>query len=269
MALWSGRSLPSAASDLYDERCVYVLCRTEKRQPVFTGQSCSLRRRAIAYMHSDWLRNENEAFGLVSIMPAREFRLLEPVSALVEPSEPLPPAPFWELVTSARRYGAGLMSGGLRALLVREGAEVAAGFAKRWEDLTTSLYSWSAWDVAYVMQGGCSDDSFEYFRSWMITLGRQAVEEFIEDPLAWALRRPPAMTMGEGQDDGERMSYAPFEAYEQVTGERLVRRWPSRGAIPAGEKTPENEIDARCAELVAYRRPERDADERQSPGNSD
>jgi hypothetical protein len=53
------------------------------------------------------------------------------------------------------------------------------------------------------------------------------------------------------EDDAERMSYAPFEAYESLTGERLVRRWPSRATEPTGERTPEDQIMSRYQELLA------------------
>ena len=33
-------------------------------------------------------------------------------------------------------------------------------------------YSWDLWGAAYVVMGGASDDSFEYFRVWLISRGR-------------------------------------------------------------------------------------------------
>ena len=100
------------------------------------------------------------------------------------------------------------MAGGLRALLAREGAQVSAAFARRWEAFSTSLHSWKAWEIAYVMHNGCSDDWFDVFRSWVIILGQHAVEEVAEDPLAWALAQPRTLSMNDGADDAERMSYA-------------------------------------------------------------
>jgi len=249
---WGGRLLPDAASGLPDEQAVYVLALTGGL-PVFTGRTSSFRRRAIAYLHCDWLSDESEAFELASLTPTRELRPLVPVPDLVTTTDLLPEDEFWVLVSTARRYGTGLMAGGLRGQLAREGAEVAAGFARRWEALTIRLNSWAAWDVAYVMHGGCSDDGFEYFRSWLVTLGREAVEESMEDPLAWALHQSPTLSMGIEEGDAERMSYAPFEAYEQLTNERLMRAWPSRRRQPTGERTPEEAIGARYVQLETHR----------------
>lgn len=32
-------------------------------------------------------------------------------------------------------------------------------------------YTWELWGAAYVINGGCSDDTFEYFRAALIALG--------------------------------------------------------------------------------------------------
>ena len=33
-------------------------------------------------------------------------------------------------------------------------------------------YIWDLWGAAYLINGGCSDDGFAYFRSWLISRGR-------------------------------------------------------------------------------------------------
>jgi len=103
------------------------------------------------------------------------------------------------------------------------------------------------------MHRGCSDDGFEYFRSWVVMQGRDATHAAIEDPLARALAQPPELAMGEAERDAEVMSYAPFEAYEQMTGRRLLRRWPSRRAEPSREQVPKGEIMSHYAEFAAHR----------------
>jgi hypothetical protein len=246
--------LPPAARGLPDSRGVYVLARDG--ESFFVGQSASLKRRATAYSQSAWLSSSASAVQLSvvhpEVMPARPLEVATP---LVENTRPLDPARFWGLVSEARKYGPGLMAGGLRALLARSSPEVAAGFACAWEDLLTALYAWPVWDVAYVLEEGCSDDAFEYFRAWVVTLGRDAVEQCLADPVAWAMALPLGSLVEEGaEDDAERTSYAPFEAYERLTGERLARRWPSRGGEPGGQRVPEDQIMGYYEELVARRK---------------
>src|SRR5262249_4867117 len=42
------------------------------------------------------------------------------------------------------------------------------------------------WAAAYLVNGGCSDDGFEYFRGWLIMQGRAVYERVVADPDALA-----------------------------------------------------------------------------------
>ena len=44
------------------------------------------------------------------------------------------------------------------------------------------LNRWPVWNAGYVAAGGMSDDSFHYFRSWLIGKGRAAVAQALSDP---------------------------------------------------------------------------------------
>jgi hypothetical protein len=35
------------------------------------------------------------------------------------------------------------------------------------------------WVAAYLMNGGCSDDGFDYFRGWLIAQGRTTLEQVV------------------------------------------------------------------------------------------
>ena len=38
------------------------------------------------------------------------------------------------------------------------------------------------WCAAYIMNGGCSDDSFEYFRLWVISRGKDVYQKAKANP---------------------------------------------------------------------------------------
>jgi hypothetical protein len=38
------------------------------------------------------------------------------------------------------------------------------------------------WGAAYLANGGCSDDGFDYFRGWLIGQGRKVYETVLADP---------------------------------------------------------------------------------------
>ena len=62
------------------------------------------------------------------------------------------------------------------------------------------------------MNGGCSDDSFDYFRGWLIAQGKQVYEQALRDPETLALVATP--------DDWEfeDMLGVAMAAYEGRTG---------------------------------------------------
>lgn len=43
-------------------------------------------------------------------------------------------------------------------------------------------YTSRLWAAAYIIMGGCSDDSFDYFRGWLLFQGKEVYEACIEDP---------------------------------------------------------------------------------------
>jgi hypothetical protein len=48
--------------------------------------------------------------------------------------------------------------------------------------LLAESYQTLLWAAAYVINGGCSDDGFEYFRGWLIAQGRQVFQQSRADP---------------------------------------------------------------------------------------
>ncbi len=55
-------------------------------------------------------------------------------------------------------------------------------FQDHFDDCDDRAYSWELWAAAYIIHGGCSDDSFSDFRSTLISMGRQTYESALADP---------------------------------------------------------------------------------------
>ena len=47
------------------------------------------------------------------------------------------------------------------------------GFRLRTDGLLYDTYNSEMWCAGYIMNGGCSDDGFEYFRNWVISRGKE------------------------------------------------------------------------------------------------
>lgn len=73
---------------------------------------------------------------------------------------------------------------------------------------------WDLWGAAYLLKGGCSDDSWVYFRGWLVAAGRTVYEAALECPDALA-----------GADiefaECEEMLGVASQAYRIRTGARL------------------------------------------------
>jgi hypothetical protein len=90
--------------------------------------------------------------------------------------------------------------------------------------LLAESYQTMLWAAAYLINGGCSDDGFEYFRCWLIAQGRQVFEQSRVDPDSLAelpVVGPPGI--GRPQIECEDMLYIAQRAYFAATGEQLPR----------------------------------------------
>lgn len=95
---------------------------------------------------------------------------------------------FWTLVDQARE-ASGTRESPTTALiqkLASLSAEQILAFAYELEQETGSLYRWDVWAAAYLIGGGCSDDSFSDFRAGVVSLGRNWCERVRNNPDALA-----------------------------------------------------------------------------------
>ena len=92
---------------------------------------------------------------------------------------------FWKIVQSAHDSSGGDMDqkcAALRRQVAALSKKDAPEFARMFDAKMDQAYSWPLWGAAYVINGGCSDDTFTDFRAALISRGRQAFERAIADP---------------------------------------------------------------------------------------
>ena len=123
---------------------------------------------------------------------------------------------FWKIIADARsdaRDDEAFLSridARLRSLAPEDLLEFEGQFNK----ILAESYAWRLWGAAYLMNGGCSDDGFEYFRAWLMAQGRQTYEKALEDPDTLALLVNP-------EGELEEFMYLARQAYEAKTGEEM------------------------------------------------
>ncbi len=90
---------------------------------------------------------------------------------------------FWRIIDEARNEnGWEAMATPLaRRLATFEDTDIFLWHNILWEYQQLS-YKSKLWAAAYVINGGCSDDGFDYFRGWLTAQGRAVFEQALNDP---------------------------------------------------------------------------------------
>jgi Protein of unknown function (DUF4240) len=130
---------------------------------------------------------------------------------------------FWRIVDDARSKATD-DEGFLRRIEARLrtlGPEELIAFESQFEKIHTGSCSWNLWGAAYLMNGGCSDDGFDYFRAWLMAQGRGTFEKAIEDADSLAELADPEGGKSPRYRELETFMYLAREIYEGKTGEEM------------------------------------------------
>ena len=108
------------------------------------------------------------------------------------------------------------------------------GYGHHWDAAMKEAYDWGLWAAAYVIHGGCSDDSFSDFRSTIIMLGQETFRRALRDPDSLL----SAAKAAKGDLSHENFGYPVNRVWEEKTGEDFM---PTDFPLPFGtEPTGEN-----------------------------
>jgi hypothetical protein len=151
--------------------------------------------------------------------------------------------------------------------LARLPPEDIVAFDLRFDELTSAVYNVDLWGAAYLINGGCSDDGFYYFRCWLVGMGKKVYEAALANPDSLADIVDP------GRDDYEAEIYSvPVEAWRQSTGrddeefyaerERLSPRSPVKLKGRRWDYDDDAQVRKRLPRLAAlYLREDEESDE--------
>lgn len=91
---------------------------------------------------------------------------------------------FWSMIDKSKQSGDDLeqFAENLTRELVKLSSADIIGFHLREQKLRFDSYTSDIWCAGYIMNGGCSDDSFEYFRCWLIAQGKEAYYASLKNP---------------------------------------------------------------------------------------
>ena len=151
---------------------------------------------------------------------------------------------FWNLIERAQSPQA------LHAELAGLPDDELAAFERMHSEAFTKSYDWGLWGAAYVIDGGCSDDTFDYFRAYLISRGRAAFENAMTDPDSLA-----DVDIADGEEWEDWMSPTMMVIHAR-TGNYDFAAAPDPesqigGQPPSGQAWEEDELPSRFPRLAA------------------
>lgn len=125
---------------------------------------------------------------------------------------------FWGLIGEAKAESGGECEREvelLRDKLITLPPEEIVEFHNILTQFRRQAYSHDLWAAAYIINGGCSDDCFDYFGAWLIAQGEEVYSNTLRDP------ETLAEVAGFEQVECESLLSVADEAYEEKTGEQM------------------------------------------------
>ena len=152
---------------------------------------------------------------------------------------------LWDLVETAREQvedadDADAVAAALVQELAERDPDVIEAFDLALAAVLAQSYTTDLWAAAYLINGGASDDGFDYFRGWLVAQGRDVFEAAVADPDS--LAEVPAVrgaTAGDDELECEEMLSVAWDAYSAATDDDL----PERAAPELPELDPMWDFD--------------------------
>ena len=136
---------------------------------------------------------------------------------------------FWALIEAAKTATGGdcqAQAGQLVAALTDRSVDEALAWDRIYGELMAESYRWELWGAAFLINGGCGDDGFDYFRGWLLGQGQATWQAALAAPDSLADhpevrgRRP----LEERSDplECDDMLYIAYDAYQALTEQELT-----------------------------------------------
>jgi hypothetical protein len=138
---------------------------------------------------------------------------------LVKTSKMMDEQVFWKIIDESTKLTKSKdnQESFISKQLYKLSPEEIIGFALRMDKLLYDSYRSDIWCAAYIINGGCSDDGFDYFRLWLISKGKEVYSKTLENP-DYLINVP---------DDGsehefESFGYIASTVFEKRTGKEIT-----------------------------------------------
>lgn len=153
---------------------------------------------------------------------------------------------FWILIEETISDDKDLQAERLRSRLETIPKADLIDFNLHYRNALADANSWDLWAAAYIINGGCSDDGFDYFRDWLISRGQRAYDAAMSDPEALIESAAPWVS------DFEEFRYIMVDVIERVHGSRFATVPSQEYKPPFGEEWDEETVETRYPKLAEW-----------------
>ncbi|MFG3200229.1 DUF4240 domain-containing protein [Streptomyces sp. NPDC048208] len=163
---------------------------------------------------------------------------------------------FWNMIDSCRRQTAQDPDERLiwlRGQLALRPELDAVRFQISLDRVLVPTFTWDLWAAADRILGWCSDDSFFYFRLWLVGLGRDMFERVSREPDALAeapevqrlAGRSPRSWTDHEWPEWEELGYVARQVFEGVTGKSYDDFHDAIDALNSEDPEPSDPVGER------------------------
>jgi Protein of unknown function (DUF4240) len=144
------------------------------------------------------------------------------VSNLGQVTEPMPEDQYWALVEASlvNSKNQNKQEAYLRTALKKLSPQEIIGFTIRTYMFSWDIHTSEMWCAGYLINGGCSDDGFEYFKRWIVSRGKNVYYNTKANPDSLA-----DIDTELDECDFESFSYVGSYVFEEKTGEEIDEFW--------------------------------------------
>jgi len=153
---------------------------------------------------------------------------------------------FWNIIAETKSDDQDTQSEQLKSRLSQLSKDELIAFESTYRTKLNAAYNWNLWAGAYIINGGCSDDGFDYFCDWLISRGQSVYETALQNPESLVGEATPWDT------EFEEFRYIMIDVMQDVHKEEFPMPTVARPAQPAGEEWDEDSVEDKYPALAKW-----------------
>lgn len=154
---------------------------------------------------------------------------------------------FWQIIAQAKKNALQVEArpDTLRKLLLTHSAFAVQSLHEIYQKQSRLAYQWDLWAAVYIINDGCSDECFDFFRDWLISEGQETFEKALVD--AQSLAELDKIELCELEELG----YVAGEVFSQLSGQPMPLEQFEHTVHPSGKPWDEDSLERRYPKLTA------------------